>query len=1362
MAPAPSTYSSNRHHWVIVLLVMGLALAKAGATGGTWTALTNTAPGGVNVMLLLSDGSVMAQGGGGSSWYRLKPDVHGSYINGTWSTLASMHDTRQYYSLQILRDGRLFVAGGEYGTGGSTSEVFNPVTNTWTLTPSSGQNFVDSVSEILPDGRIMSAPVYGPASTVIYDPVANTWVTGPSTLHGQDEVPWLKLPDNSLLCVDGNSQSERYIPSLNQWVADTDTPVVLYSGGETGSGHLLANGKAFFRGYTHTALYTPSGTSAPGAWVAGPDVPGGLNCGDSPGAVMVNGNVLFVAGPGYLTGPTSFFEYDPVANAITQINGPTGQTFSNVPYGMKMLVLPDGSVLVNTGSTLYEYVPNTGALAAGQPAITSIVHNTDGSYHLTGTQLNGISEGAAFGDDFQMASNYPVVRLTDGSGNVYYARSYNWSSTGVQTGATPVTTDFALPPNLPAGTYSVVVTANGNASSAVSLTTPDTAGDAAPTVATAASATPGTVTGTSANLSVLGADTDGGGEANLTYLWATTFAPTGVSSPSFSINGTNAAKSTSATFHHAGSYTFVVTITDASGLSVSSSVSVTVNQTLTSATVSPVTASLTAGQTQQVNATGMDQFGIAMSSQPTFSWAVTAGGGTVGGSGLYTSPAAGTLATVTATTAALQASATISVVSSPWISVDVGSPAIAGSASDSAGTFTVNGEGSDIWGTADEFHYVYRKLDGDGSIIARVVTQQNTAGWAKAGVMMRESTDAGGAHAMMVLTPGNGTAFQWRPSTGASSSNSNTGGRIAPYWVKLVRSGSTISGYSSANGTTWSLQSTATITMASSALVGLAVDSANSGSLSAVTFDNVSVMVAANDTLTVDPATPGTVNVLANDAGPAGTTLTVSSFSQGSKGTVVNNGGGNLAYTPAAGSIGIDAFTYTVSDGIGDTATATVNISINGIRAYYKLNEGTGTTSADATGDGYTCTLQGATWGTGVEGTNGLAFAGSGTSYATLPTLNLNSNTMTISGWVKRSGAQSAWTGLVFCRAGSTTCGLHFGTANELRYTWNNSGSTYNYNSGLTVPDAVWTFVALVITPANATLYMQPQGSSLRSATNTVANAAAAFDGITSLGQDPNGGTRYYNGLMDEVRIYNTALDAATIAGLAVATPAIATTASAAIIPASSLTTALSVLGSSSIYPESSLTYAWTATSIPAGATTPVFTASGTNAAKSATVTTYQSGSYTFRVTITDPGGGTTTSNVTTSITLKPIDAWRVQKFAANATNPAIAGTAVDTDNDGLSNLLEYAFNADPSLFQPGMKPASTFDGTNVVLTYRQNDAATDLTYTVEKSQDLLNWTPANPVLSTLSDDGTTRLIKATVPAGSAQVLMLRLTVILH
>jgi hypothetical protein len=113
-------------------------------------------------------------------------------------------------------------------------------------------------------------------------------------------------------------------------------------------------------------------------------------------------------------------------------------------------------------------------LAAGKPTITSITPNADSSFHLVGTGLNGISEGAGFGDDGQMATDYPLVRLTNNSsGLVFYARTYNWSGSSIQTGNTPETTEFTLTNlTLLSGSYSLVVVANGIASDPVTFYSP--------------------------------------------------------------------------------------------------------------------------------------------------------------------------------------------------------------------------------------------------------------------------------------------------------------------------------------------------------------------------------------------------------------------------------------------------------------------------------------------------------------------------------------------------------------------------------------------------------------------------------------------------------------------------------------------------------------------------------------------------------------------------------------------------------------------------------------------------------------------------------------------------------------------------
>jgi hypothetical protein len=181
-------------------------------------------------------------------------------------------------------------------------------------------------------------------------------------------------------------------------------------------------------------------------------------------------------------------------------------------------------------------------------------------------------------------------------------------------------------------------------------------GNQPPTVATAAAASPGTVTGTTVNLSVLGADD--GGEANLTYSWAVASGPTGVA---FSSNGSNAAQHSTATFTQAGSYTFTATITDQEGLSVTSTTAaVTVDQTPKALVLTPATAVVEDGATQQFTATATDQFGKPIGN-PTVTWTLS-GVGSVSTTGLYTAPSSGVgSATVSATSGAAADTAAVTI-----------------------------------------------------------------------------------------------------------------------------------------------------------------------------------------------------------------------------------------------------------------------------------------------------------------------------------------------------------------------------------------------------------------------------------------------------------------------------------------------------------------------------------------------------------------------------------------------------------------------------------------------------------------------------------------------------------------------------
>jgi regulation of enolase protein 1 (concanavalin A-like superfamily) len=179
-------------------------------------------------------------------------------------------------------------------------------------------------------------------------------------------------------------------------------------------------------------------------------------------------------------------------------------------------------------------------------------------------------------------------------------------------------------------------------------------------------------------------------------------------------------------------------------------------------------------------------------------------------------------------------------------SADIGAVAAAGSWSEAAGVYNVTGSGADIWGSADEFRYVWFPVSTSANctITARITSQTNTAVWAKAGVMIRETSAAGSRQAMMSATPGNGRTFQHRGSTnGSSTSVTNTATMLRPFWLRLERVGDLYTASHSPNGSAWSTLGTPqTMTFGPQTLAGLAVSARNDNTtLTTATFDNVSL-----------------------------------------------------------------------------------------------------------------------------------------------------------------------------------------------------------------------------------------------------------------------------------------------------------------------------------------------------------------------------------------------------------------------------------------------------------------------------------------------------------------------------------------
>jgi len=207
-----------------------------------------------------------------------------------------------------------------------------------------------------------------------------------------------------------------------------------------------------------------------------------------------------------------------------------------------------------------------------------------------------------------------------------------------------------------------------------------------------------------------------------------------------------------------------------------------------------------------------------------------------------TSHNTGTRNTATFDNASVGALPASTALPSPWVTQDIGSVGLSGSATYSSGTFAVTGAGSDIWGTADSFRFVYQQLSGDGEIVARLIGQQNTHVYAHAGVMLRSGLTAGATHVNLIVFPGGGIEFNRRSSTGGSTTTIGGGGEAAPAWLRLQRTGSTVTASVSSDGTTWRTVGTTTLSLGASPYVGLSVTSHNTAARNTATFDSVTVV----------------------------------------------------------------------------------------------------------------------------------------------------------------------------------------------------------------------------------------------------------------------------------------------------------------------------------------------------------------------------------------------------------------------------------------------------------------------------------------------------------------------------------------
>jgi len=468
---------------ILVFACTGISLAQK------LQPLQNQAPDGAIVEYLMTDGTIVVQGGSCSDWWKLTPNVNGSYIKGTWTQIASLPSGYAPYANAgaVLADGRLLIVGGEYSDCGgeftltNQSAIYDPKTNTWKMVapPKGWYDIGDSPDMVLPDGEFLLGRKTNKDMAVL-DPTTLKWTevgsTGKADFNAEEG--WTLLPDGTILTWDvkDNPNSEIYDPTAQTWTSAGDTVANLMGPpeegclkygnnhtycppGETGPGILRPDGTVFATGALHegdstghTAIYTPGTNGGQGSWAAGPDFPNGDAAGDSFAALLTNGNVLVLGNSGQM------YEFN-------------GTTFKPTTVGYGSLIdMPSGQVLV-AGMAAYS---STGTYQSSwAPTITNCPSSvTRGStYKVTGTQFNGLSQAVNFGDEFESATNYPLVRITNQStGHVFYAKTHGHSTMGVATGSTPVSTNFDVPSNMETGKSSLVVVANGIPSKAVTIT----------------------------------------------------------------------------------------------------------------------------------------------------------------------------------------------------------------------------------------------------------------------------------------------------------------------------------------------------------------------------------------------------------------------------------------------------------------------------------------------------------------------------------------------------------------------------------------------------------------------------------------------------------------------------------------------------------------------------------------------------------------------------------------------------------------------------------------------------------------------------------------------------------------------------
>lgn len=457
--------------------------------------------------VLLTDGTVLVQDAGCADWWKLTPDAFGNYVNGTWTEIASTPTgySPLYHATAVLPDGRVIIEGGEYNeltpTWTTLGAIYDPRADSWTMVnpPDGWTTIGDAPGVVLANGTFMLGNCCTTEAALL-NPRNLTWTPiGTGKFDSNNEEGWTLLPGGKVLTVDGyvpinipylpaGTNSEIFNPASGVWQSAGTTISQLWDSWENcgqlslepnfgpsfevGPAVLRPDGTVFATGSNTCGPGFPGGTAIydtkRGRWRAGPNFPGSISIADGPAVLEPNGRVLMMASPGYGNPPSTFLEWDgeELRTAQPAPNAAIDGSF----YG-NFLLLPTGQILLTDFYSVEIYTPSGRYSADWAPQIRSApsVVSPGGSYVVAGVLFNGMSQGAAYGDDSQSATNYPLVRITNNAtGHVFYSRTHHHSSMAVASNA-PVSTHFDVPRAQEPGPSTLVVVTNGIPSAPVTV-----------------------------------------------------------------------------------------------------------------------------------------------------------------------------------------------------------------------------------------------------------------------------------------------------------------------------------------------------------------------------------------------------------------------------------------------------------------------------------------------------------------------------------------------------------------------------------------------------------------------------------------------------------------------------------------------------------------------------------------------------------------------------------------------------------------------------------------------------------------------------------------------------------------------------